>query len=513
MDVKSRGNGEEMMRRTGNVILLALLIVTEAMAFPTASGTAPLTPTITPIQSLPAFADLVEKLSPAVVNIATTQKVSSKRIFRMPGLPNIPRGSNAPFEDFYDFFERFGFPNPEEDEGVEMRKATSLGSGFIIDPSGFVVTNNHVIANAEEITVVFSDETSMVAKIVGKDVKTDLALLKVESKAPLPFVSFGDSDQARVGEWVIAIGNPFGLGGTVTAGIISALARDIHQGYLDNYLQTDAAINTGNSGGPMFNIRGEVIGINTAIYSPSGGSVGVGFAIPSATAIPVFDQLKKTGKVRRSTLGVTIQDLTSEMAESIGFEKGKGVLVAGVNSNSPAAKGGIQANDIIVKFDNQEVTGRRKLPRLVAETPVGKKVPVELFRQGKITSVNVTLDEQKDDEEATPASKKDSPEPSSASEATLLGMELVPLDHELQQKLELQSKMQGLVVVTVARGSPAHKRGIHRGDIVTAINQQPIKKLEQCRDILRQAQKQGRKHILLSIYRRGETVAITLPID
>jgi len=319
------------------------------------------------------FADLADKLQPAVVNISTTQTVKPEQHSESttPELPQFPPGS--PFEEFFkDFFNR---NNPHGGTGsqnqAEAHKATSLGSGFIIDATGYVVTNNHVIADADSITVILHDDTNLKAELVGRDTKTDIAVLKVKTDKPLTAVAWGDSDKSRVGDWVLAIGNPFGLGGTVTAGILSARQRDINSGPYDDFLQTDASINRGNSGGPMFNMDGEVIGINTAIYSPSGGSIGIGFAIPSSLAHEVVSELiqEPDHAVHRGWLGVRIQAVTDEIAESLGLDKAHGALVASVSDNGPAQNAGIQPGDVILTFDGKTVEDMRHLPRLVAETP------------------------------------------------------------------------------------------------------------------------------------------------
>jgi serine protease Do len=320
-----------------------------------------------------SFADLAEKLLPSVVNISTTQL--TKKQGRGLEVPQFPPGS--PFEEFFrDFFDR---NRPDS----QPRKSTALGSGFIVDPAGYVVTNYHVIENAEEITVILQDDTNLKAKIIGRDTKTDLALLKVEPTKPLPAVKWGDSDKSRVGDWVVAIGNPFGLGGTVTAGIISARKRNINSGDYDSFLQTDASINRGNSGGPMFNLKGEVIGVNTAIFSPSGGSIGIGFAIPARQASLIVNQLRKYGRTRRGWLGVRIQTVTDQIAESLELEGAGGALVAGVTKDGPAEAAGLKAGDVVLSFDGRKVKQMRELPRIVAETPIEKEVKLKVWRNGK----------------------------------------------------------------------------------------------------------------------------------
>ena len=315
-----------------------------------------------------AISDVAERVIDAVVNISTSQKVGVAQRRRCRSCRNDPQLD----ELFRDFFNRRGQgDNQNRERGP--RRVNSLGSGFVIDASGIVVTNNHVISEADEITVILNDGTRLKAELIGKDQKTDIALLRVKPDKPLKAVKFGDSERLRLGEWVIAIGNPFSLGGTVTAGIVSARNRDINSGPYDNYIQTDASINRGNSGGPLFNLEGEVIGVNTAIISPSGGSIGIGFAVPSKTALPVIDQLKQFGETRRGWLGVRIQQVTDEIAESLNIKPARGALVAGVDDKGPAKPAGIEPGDVIVKFDGKDIKEMRDLPRVVADTPVGKQ--------------------------------------------------------------------------------------------------------------------------------------------
>src|SRR6266849_5502738 len=348
-----------------------------------------------------AIADIAEKVIDAVVNISTSQKVEVHNT-PMPQLPNDPRLD----ELFRDFFNRRGQGDPQGRDR-SPRRVNSLGSGFIIDPSGIVVTNNHVISEADEVTVILNDGTRLKAEIIGKDQKTDLALLRVKPDKPLKAVKFGDSEKLRLGEWVIAIGNPFSLGGSVTAGIVSARNRDINSGPYDNYIQTDAAINRGNSGGPLFNLEGEVVGINTAIISPSGGSIGIGFAVPSKTALAVIDQLKNFGETRRGWLGVRIQQVTDEIADSLGIKPARGALVAGIDEKGPAKPAGIEPGDVIVKFDGKDIKEMLDLPRIVADTPVGKDVPVIIVRKGKEESKTVKLGRLEDGEKQAALTDKD----------------------------------------------------------------------------------------------------------
>lgn len=467
-------------------------------------------------RSLPdSFADLVEDLMPAVVNISTKQSVKERqgglRSFRF----SIPQGS--PFEDFRDFFEQLEPRGPggsQEEDSVE-RKATSLGSGFVVSPEGYIVTNNHVVAEADEIMVTFSDDRQLEATIVGRDKKTDLAILKVESDKKLPYVSFGDSDHARVGDWVIAIGNPFGLGGSVSAGIISARARDINAGPFDDFIQTDAAINKGNSGGPLFDTRGKVIGINTAIFSPSGGSVGVGFAVPSALAEPVINQLKEHGRTFRGWLGVKIQAVSPDVAESLGLRDPRGALVVEVTKDSPADKAGMKLGDIILEFDGKEVTHMRKLPRLVAETEISKRVVVRVWRNGEREKLYVTLGELKENEEDTKeASRKRSDgsrEPSGL--VSVLGMKLVTLNSILADEFGIDNSLSGVLVYDVDAKTDAREKDIRPGDLITAVNQTPVRSTTELEAQLETARDKGRKSVLLLMSRGEEQLFIALELN
>ncbi|MBT3361484.1 MAG: DegQ family serine endoprotease [Rhodospirillales bacterium] len=438
------------------------------------------------------FADLAEKLLPAVVNISTTQTIQGRT---GPEAPQLPPG----FEEFFkEFFDR---NQPKQ----RKRKATSLGSGFIIDASGYVVTNNHVIQDAEEITVILQDDTRLDAELVGRDPKTDLAVLRVKPEKDLPAVSFGDSDKMRVGDWVVAIGNPFGLGGTVTAGIISARGRDINNGPYDDFLQTDASINRGNSGGPMFDLDGGVVGINTAIYSPSGGSIGIGFAIPSAIAKSVVRQLIETGTVRRGWLGVHIQTVTDEIAETLGLEEGKGALVASVIKGGPAEEAKIEAGDVILDFNGREVSQMRRLPRIVADTGVGKTVDVTLWRNNEKLNVRVTVGELEPSEKEM-AAVTDGPkieEGGSEKAIDALGMTLSVVTDALRQKFELGEETKGLVVTAIAEGGPASEKGISPGDVVVEVSQEDVTGPDQVDELVGSADKAGRKSVLLLIDGQG----------
>jgi serine protease Do len=457
------------------------------------------------------FSALVDRLVPAVVNVSTTQTINNNK---MGGkLQLFPDGS--PFQEFNDLFERFGIMPPEFEEHNQERKANSLGSGFIIDPEGYIVTNYHVIAEAEEVEVILNDDRHFKATIVGYDAKTDLALLKISTTKPLPYVKFGNSDIAKVGDWVLAIGNPFGLGGTVTAGIISAISRDINMGgFVDNFIQTDAAINKGSSGGPMFNMDGEVIGINTAIFSPSGGNVGIGFATPSSLAKPLLEQIKNKGKVQRSWLGVKIQPIDDEVVESLGLESKQGALVSEVTAGSPAAKAGISVGDIIIAFDGKQVNNNRKLPRIVGEIPVGKKVEVTLIRKGKEKKLNVILAEFVDNLTEEKNNSKYGQDKQLADENVLelSGVTLATLNDDIKQRFDVPEKY-GVVVMSVKRTSSWLKRGIQRGDIIVGVNQESVNNTLDLKRAIDMAKKQGKKSALFLISRSGQTIFVTLPLN
>ena len=445
-----------------------------------------------------SFADLAQRLLPAVVNISATQ-VNKKR--PLPEMPKFPPGS--PFEEFFrDFLDR-------NQNDSKPRKSSSLGSGFIIDAAGYVVTNNHVIEDAEEITVILQDDTNLKAKIIGRDKKTDLALLKVEPKKPLPFVKWGNSNVSRVGDWVLAIGNPFGLGGTVTAGIISASKRDINSGPYDSYLQTDASINRGNSGGPMFNLKGNVIGVNTAIFSPSGGSIGIGFAIPAAQARVVVDQLRKFGRTRRGWLGVRIQTVTKQIAESLELGKPRGALVAGVNEKGPAKESGLKAGDVILTFDGQPVQEMRDLPRIVAETPIDKTVKLKVWRSGdngKTLELSVTIGELPEDVKTAKATIKNE------SAVEMLGMTLTELNDPLRRRYKLDSRAQGVLVLDVKEGSAGKKGGLQPGDLIVEVAPDTVGTPKEFQARIDKARKAKRKTVLLLTERKKVRQFIVLPV-
>jgi serine protease Do len=459
-------------------------------------------------QALESFAPIVDKALPAVVNISTTQKVPAANIPLFPDMPELQTDRQQELEQF---LERFGFPPQQGMEGAEQ-EVHSLGSGFVIDPEGYVVTNNHVIAQATEIVVTFANDKKLTATVVGRDPKTDLALLKVESTRALPYVEFGDSDEMRVGDWVIAIGNPFGLGSTVTAGIISARSRNINAGPFDDFLQTDAAINRGNSGGPMFNQAGEVIGVNTAIFSPSGGSVGIGFAIPTALAKPVLDQLREYGKAHRGWLGVKIQHVTDEVASSLGLPRAMGALVLDISKDSPALKAGVQNGDVITRFDGHPIKEMRFLPRIVAETPIGKNVTIEVWREGKTVPLTLILGEYPEEEEQAQEGGA-IPDTTSVKGELLLGMKLTTLTPQRSALIRGAKSLKGVLVLEVTPTSEAAKRALRAGDIILGVNQENIVSLEELKAEIGKARAAKRDYVLVRVWRAGESSYVTLPVN
>jgi len=439
------------------------------------------------VQGLPNFAPLIEKLTPVTVNISSSRTVK-------PGIPQFgespPGGGSDPFRDFFgdDFFRHFfgGDPNREY-------RQQGLGSGFIIDSEGYIITNNHVIDGADEIKVKTYSEKEYVAEVIGTDPKTDLALLKITlaSGDILQAATLGDSDRLKVGEWVIAIGNPFGLQATVTAGIVSAKWRKIGAGPYEDFIQTDASINPGNSGGPLFNLNGEVVGVNTMIYTPSGGNVGIGFAIPINLAGNIVRQLKETGRVVRGWLGVVVQTVTPELAQSFGLEEGRGALVADVEPASPAEKAGLKSGDIIIEFDGKPIREMSELPMLVADTPVGRRLTLTILRDGSRREVKVKVGELQESREATARP---------GNGTAQLGMSVREITPEIVQSLGL-SEDNGILIVSVQPGSSADNAGIKKGDIIKEINRKPVTTLSQFNDALKSTHQDN----ILMLVKRGRT--------
>ena len=439
------------------------------------------------------FADLAESLQDAVVNISTSQRVTGSRGIPVPQVPD-----GSPFQEFFeDFFNR-----NQDDNNQRSRKVQSLGSGFVIDASGIIVTNNHVIADADEIIANFADGTKLQAEVVGRDPKTDLAVLKVQPDTPLKAVELTDEEDLRVGDWVMAIGNPFGFGGTVTVGIVSALERDINSGPYDKFIQTDASINRGNSGGPLFNLEGEVVGINTAIISPTGGSIGIGFAIPSELALPVIDQLREFGETRRGWLGVRIQQVSDEIAESLGMDAAKGALVAGVTEGGPAEDAGLLPGDVVVQFDGKDVPEMRDLPRIVADTNVGKAVDVVVLRKGEELTIQVTLGRLEEGEKlmAGRGTGEDGETTNDAGEPEeVLGLLLGDITKEARDKYKIAEDVEGVLVAAVAPGSAAEEKRIAAGDVIVEVGQEKVSTPEDVKNRVEELRKAGRKSALLLI--------------
>ena len=447
-----------------------------------------------------SFADLAEELSPSVVNITTSTTIAG---VTDQARPQIPEGS--PFEDlFRDFF------NNGEGGQARPRRSSALGSGFVVSSDGYIVTNNHVIDKADEIVIEFFDGKELVAKLVGRDPKTDIAVLKVEASEPLPFVGFGDSDIARVGDWVMAIGNPLGQGFSVSAGIISARNRTLRSGPYDDFIQTDAAINRGNSGGPLFNMNGEVIGVNTAIISPNGGSIGLGFSMSSRVVGRVVKQLKEYGETRRGWLGVQIQDIDSDMAEALGLDEVSGALVSGV-PEGPGADAGIQSGDVIISFDGVEVEDTRGLVTAVGNADVGKVVRVIIFRDGKTKTIKVTLGrrEAAEKEKLVPVVKA----PEKIKETEKLGMKLLTINSESRTQLNLPEDLEGVAVLDVSETSDAFEKGLRAGDVIVEAGRTKIADVNDISEIFENAIEAGRKSILLLVLRGDNSRFVGLSLS
>ena len=473
------------MRKLGFLALATMLLMLQTVTGHARSGP-------------DSFADLAEQISPAVVNITTTTTVAAPT-GQIPG-PIVPEGS--PFEDFFrDFMDRGG-------NGVRPRRSQALGSGFVISEDGYIVTNNHVIAEADEIEIEFFSGEVLAAKLIGTDPKVDIALLKVESDKPLPFVSFGDSDIMRVGDWVMAMGNPLGQGFSVSAGIISARNREL-SGTYDDYLQTDAAINRGNSGGPLFNMDGEVVGVNTAILSPNGGSIGIGFSMASNVVTRVVDQLKEFGETRRGWLGVRIQDVSEDVAEAMGLENASGALVTDV-PEGPAAEAGIKPGDVITSFDGVTVADTRALVRQVGNTEVGKEVRVVVLRDGKTQTLKITLGRRETAEGAVPAAGQ---VPETPVEKGVLGLTISEMNDELRQQLGLPEGAGGLVVKDVDETSEAFEKGLRAGDVITEAGQQKVATVADLEARIKDAKEAGRKSLLLLVRRAGEPRFVALSLQ
>jgi serine protease Do len=492
-----------MEKGTTSGVRATVLAATAALAL--CAGLSGLPASAAAAEFAPSFAPLVERVKGAVVNIATTevQNVASE------GDEDQGTGPN-PFEEF---MRRFGQQNgrggmPGFGFGRPHGAVKALGSGFIVDPSGFVVTNNHVVRNGKDIKVTLQDGTTLPAKVVGTDPVADLAVLKIEAGHPLPSVEFGDSSKARVGDWVLSVGNPFGLGGTVTAGIVSASGRDVpseeHSAYVD-YLQVDAPINQGNSGGPTFSEDGQVIGINTAIYSPSGGSVGIGFAIPSNIAKPIVLELEKNGKVTRGWLGVQMQPITPDMEDALGLSSTNGVVVADVQQNGPAAKAGLKSGDVIVGYGDQEIKSTHQLAMAVANSRPDSKVDIKVLREGKPVTIATTI------ETLNRGAAKEVGE--AEGEKGGLGLTFAPLDKNARQQLGLaDSSISGAVVSSVKPDSPAEQTGIRPGDVIVRVDNAKVESPSDASEAMKKAIKAGKKAVAILVNRDGTNIFLAVPI-
>ncbi|HZX86067.1 MAG TPA: Do family serine endopeptidase [Reyranella sp.] len=499
------------MTKTKSRILTALALTT-ALTAPvliaplfTAPSAVAAAPTVSGVQD---FSDLAAKVSPAVVNVAVTMKAGGED----GDEPRMSSDQQKQMEEFMQkFAERFGVPMQPGQPGKPgarpqrpTQKGQAVGTGFIIDEKGWIVTNHHVVGKADEIIVSMSDGRKLPAKLMGGDEKTDIALLKVESSKPLPYVSFGDASKVRVGQPVMAVGNPFGLGGTVTTGIVSARGRDIQSGPFDDYIQTDAAINRGNSGGPLFDMDGKVIGINTAIFSPSGGSVGLGFAIPSSLAEGVVAQLKVNGKVERGLLGVQIQPLNEELAKSLSFDGDKGALVAQVSPESAAMAAGIKSGDVIKSVDGKNVETIKDLTRMISSMKPGTSAKIGLWRDGKDVTVIAKIGGDQKDEAKVVKASADGKQADKKAEPLSYGVSLAPLSKEARQSMKLDDSVKGALIASVEAGSPADDMGLKAGDILQQVGKENVDSPQTAAEKLKEAKNTG-KPVLMKVYREGMT--------
>ena len=455
------------------------------------------------------IADVAAQVIDSVVNISATTTATEQRTVPMPQLP-----PGSPFQDFFDEFFKNGPGGGEgQQQGRPQRRSNSLGSGFVIDASGIVITNAHVIGEANDVTVIFADGRKLKAEIVGKDTKVDLAVLRVKPDKPLKAVKFGDSEKTRIGQWVMAIGNPFGLGGSVSAGIISARNRDISDQSYGQYIQTDAAINKGNSGGPLFDMNGDVIGINTAILSPSGGSIGIGFAVPSAMAKPIIDQLLQYGETRRGWLGVRIQNVDESIAESLGLKEPKGALVAGVDDKGPSKPAGIEPGDVILKFDGKDVKESKDLPRIVGQTAVGKDVDVLILRKGKEITKQVKLGRLEEGEKLAKASATQG-EPEKSVVKKALGLNLAPITDDAKKRFAIKDNVKGVLVSRVDPNSPAADKRIQAGDIIVEVQQEAVATPDAVMKRVDALKKEGKKSALFLISNaQGDVRFVALSLE
>jgi serine protease Do len=511
MDDKRSNRCRALIAGVGLASVLALCPQVWAQAPAANSGASTAIPAV-PLQQ-ESFAPLVKRVLPAVVNISVTEsgKASPMADEEDQGQGQGRDFRQSPFDEMLRrFFEQQGRndnpfpqanpPNPGDEGGTTKRIA--LGSGFIVDADGHIVTNNHVVGDASKVEVTLQDGDKYTAKIVGRDLRTDLAVLKIDAGKPLPYVSLGDSDAAQIGDWVVAVGNPFGLGGTVTTGIISARGRDIHSGQFDDFLQIDAPINRGNSGGPTFNLSGQVVGINTAIYSPNGGSVGIGFAVPANVAKQVVAQIEDHGKVERGWLGVQIQEVTPAIASSLGLKNQHGALVAMVTPDSPSASAGLKQGDVILAFDGADIAKLRDLPHHVADSAPGANATLTVWRDGKEQQVDIKLGEMPANPQVASAGGEEQP---ADGHSTAMGLHLAPLTNDVRGEFHLGRDARGVVVARVDSGSVADNLGLSRGDVIMSINQQPATSPEEAANKLRDIANSPNKSALLLLNRHGVT--------
>jgi serine protease Do len=487
---------------TTAIVAVSLAVFGVARGFDVQPVRAETTPTSSLAQSAyPAsFAPLVQNVAPAVINVSTEQKMGAADVSEQGEVPQFPPGS--PSNDFFKHY--FDQMNPKMHGNEKVR---SLGSGFIVDPSGYVVTNNHVVSDAVSIKVIMSDGKEYPAKLVGKDARTDLALLKIDAGHPLPFVQFGNSDKAKVGDWVVAVGNPFGLGGTVTAGIVSARGRDLNSGPFDDYLQVDAPINRGNSGGPLFNTAGQVIGVNSAIISPNGGSVGVGFSIPSNMVQPIVAQLKTNGKVERGWLGVQIQKVTPGIAQGLGLDKPRGALVDVITPDAPAAKAGLKQGDVILSYDGHDVASEHDLPRLVANTGPDKVVDMTVWRGDHEVPLKVTIGLLRDDQQQAASGEE-----SGKSSEGAYGLAMSALNDQTRERFGIGDDVHGVLIVGVRDGGPAAEQGLQAGDVIQKVDGQKVSTPAQVKHDLEHQTGPSKKTALILINRKGSDLFMALDL-
>ncbi|MCI4664196.1 MAG: Do family serine endopeptidase [Neomegalonema sp.] len=480
---------ESIGARTSLVRLGRALSIGAALGAAILLGAGAPTPAMAQFGPTGGFADLAKRLSPSVVNISTAQTVKRPR----GRAPQFPPGS--PFADlFEDFFDKDGKP----------RKVESLGTGFIIDAKGIVVTNNHVIDGAEEIYVVFVDGSKAPAKLIGRDKETDLAVLRIEGKGPYPALLWGDSDTARVGDWVVAIGNPFGLGGSVSAGIISARGRDIKAGRYDDFLQTDAAINRGNSGGPLFNMKGKVVGVNTAIISPSGGSIGIGFSIPSKLAKGIVEQLLKYGEVRRGWLGVRVDDLKEDAAKKAGLAKARGAVVTRLDKDGPGTQAGLKKDDVIVRFGATEITNMRSLLKAVASAEIGSTVKIDILRDGKPMTLSATIGKQGAKTALKAPKRRAGVDVGKTEKIRSIGVELGTLTAEARAYYRVAKRFNGVIVVDVDKTSSAYEQGVRDGDVIVEVARTATADPKAARAAIEKELDAGKEKVLLMIARGAD---------